>query len=221
MNFTRLLSASVAATALAVSAVSAASFSTNFDNQPDGTLASVFSNADFSFHNGVFGPLKDGEGLNIPGSDQWQIDVASDTSFPLTVVETGAVSGGYGDAPSSPNALNGVDQTVLIVFNQFVDITNFSVTLDNSTFGNLSATSSDFVNGATVVVSNPADQTVSGLVVNVGSAFGVKTIALPAGAYYDNLSFDYTVSAIPEPSSFAALAGLAGLALAASRRRRA
>ena len=35
-----------------------------------------------------------------------------------------------------------------------------------------------------------------------------------------NYTFDYTVTAIPEPSSFAALAGLAGLALAASRRRR-
>jgi hypothetical protein len=36
-----------------------------------------------------------------------------------------------------------------------------------------------------------------------------------------NYTFDYTVTAIPEPSAFAALAGLAGLGLAASRRRRA
>jgi hypothetical protein len=220
MNLPRLLTASIAATLSAV-ALSAASFSTNFDSQPDGSLASLFSNADFSFHNGFFGPLQDSEGIDIPGSDQWQIDVGSDSSFPLTVVNTGAVVGGYGDAPSTPNALNGESQTVLIVFNQFVDITGFSITLDNSAFGNLAATTIDFVNGATVVHSTPTDQTVAGLVVNVASAIGIKTIALPAGAYYDNLSFDYTTSAIPEPASFAALAGLAGLALAGARRRRA
>lgn len=221
MHLSRLLSAAIAASALGLSCASAASFSTNFDSQPDGSLASLFANADFSFHNGFYGPLQDGFGDDIPGSDQWQIDTQSDLDFPLTVVETGAVLGGYGDAPSTPNALNGVDQSVLIVFNQLVDITNFSVTLDNSSFGNLFASPIDFVDGTTLVASAPADQTVPGLVVNVASASGVTIIVLPAGAYYDNLSFDYAPSAIPEPSSFAALAGLAGLALAASRRRRA
>jgi hypothetical protein len=221
MHLSRLLSAALAAASLGLSCASAASFSTNFDSQPDGSLASLFANADFSFHNGLFGPLQDGFGDDIPGSEQWQIDTQADLDFPLAVIATGAVPGGYGAAPSTPNALNGVDQSVLLVFNQRVDITNFSVTLDNSAFGNLFASPITFVDGGTVIASSPADQTVPGLVVTTASAIGVKMIVLPAGAYYDNLSFDYTASAIPEPSSFAALAGLASLALAATRRRRA
>jgi hypothetical protein len=218
MSSLRLLVGSLAASSLALTA-SAATFSTNFDSLPAGSLASLFSNSDFSFHNGFFGPIQDGEGLDIPGSDQWQIDADSDAAFPLMVIDTDLA--GYGAAPSGLNALNGVDQSVLIVFTQLVDITSFSVTLDNSTFGNLFATDIEFVTGATSVANQASDQSVPGLVVNVASANGVLAIVLPAGAYYDNLSFNYTASAIPEPSSYAALAGLAGLALAASRRRRA
>ena len=61
----------------------------------------------------------------------------------------------------------------------------------------------------------------AGLVVNIGAVSGVRSIVLPATAFYDNLSISYTTSsAIPEPSSYAALAGLAGLGLAVVRRRR-
>lgn len=217
MNAIRLLAASVAAAALAASA-SAAAFSTDFEPAGSETLASLFTNSDFSFHNGFYAPVQDEFGDDIAGSDQWQIDVASDADYPLHVVATADM--GYGAAPSGAYALNVVDQSVLIVFNQLVDISSFSVTLDNSAYGNLFATSIDFVNGATVLQSVATDQTVAGLVVNVGAVSGVRAIALPSAAYYDNLVINYTASAIPEPSSFAALAGAGALGLVALRRRR-
>jgi hypothetical protein len=45
--------------------------------------------------------------------------------------------------------------------------------------------------------------------------------SLEANVFLDNVAFYGTSSAIPEPSSFAAFAGLVGLSFAASRRRRA
>jgi hypothetical protein len=69
-----------------------------------------------------------------------------------------------------------------------------------------------------------------------GPAFAVYTVDLPDAFYgvgviqgqltsgsvsFDNVQINGVVSAIPEPSSFAALAGLAGLAAVVSRRRRA
>jgi PEP-CTERM motif len=108
---------------------------------------------------------------------------------------------------------------VLITFAYDVDIQSFSVTLDNSTFGDFGR-SIDFVNGATVAFSQSIDQSTSGLVVNVGAVSGVRAIVLPTTAFYDDLAISYTASAIPEPSTYAALAGAAGLALAITRRRR-
>ena len=67
--------------------------------------------------------------------------------------------------------------------------------------------------------SENTDQNVPGLVVNVASVAGVRSIVLPTTAHYDNLAFNVTASAIPEPASFAVLADMAGLGLAAARRR--
>ncbi len=215
---TRLLLPVAAALALGAQA-SALTFNTNFEPAGIDTSATLFTNGDFSFHNGFFAPEQDAFGDDIPGSDQWQIDTDSDGAFPLQVIDTDAA--GYGAAPSGTYALNGVDQTVLIVFPQAVNISAFSITLDNSTFGNLFNSPIDFVSGACVLFSENVDQSIPGHVVNVGPVFGVTAIVLPAGAYYDDLSLSYVTAAIPEPSSFAALAGLAMLGLASSRRRRA
>jgi hypothetical protein len=214
MISSRLLTAALTTLAIAASA-SAVTFTTDFDS---GSFdATTFANGDFSFHNGVYTTLEDNDGP-IDGSNQWQIDTDSDAANGVVVSDPTLRN--YGTAPSVSYALNAVDQSVLIVFNEAVDITGFSVTLDNSTFGNPFASSIDFVNGATVSYSETINQFTPGLVVNVGSAFNVKSIALPGGAYYDNLSFTYAATAIPEPSTYAALVGAAGLALAITRRRR-
>jgi hypothetical protein len=217
MKSTRFL-ASLAAMLAVAAPASALTFSTSFDSATDGALASTFDTADLSFHNGVFIPLTDGFGDPIPGSNQWQIDADSDTNFPVVV--SNPLNFSYGAAPSGLLALNVIDQTVLITFAYDVDIQSFSVTLDNSSFGDLFATNIDFVNGATVAFSMPVDQTSPGLIVNVGSVSGVRAIALPTTAFYDDLSISFTAAAIPEPSTYAVFAGLAGLALALVRRRR-
>ena len=216
MKSTRILACLAALFAVAGSA-SAVTFTTNFDTATDGTLVSTFNTSDLSFHNGVLRPIQDGDGIDIPGSEQWQIDATSDIDFPVIV--SNPLNLGYGSAPSGTLALNVIDQSVIIRFASDVDIQSFSVTLDNSTFGY--NTSIDFVNGANVALSQVIDQATAGLVVNIGAVSGVRSIVLPATAFYDNLSISYTTSsAIPEPSSYAALAGLAGLGLAVVRRRR-
>jgi len=218
MKSTRILACLAALFAVAGSA-SAVTFTTNFDSATDGALVSTFNTSDLSFHNGVLRPIQDGDGVDIPGSEQWQIDAASDITFPVVV--SNPFNLGYGNAASGSLALNVIDQSVLIRFAYDVDIQSFSVTLDNSTLGNVIPTSIDFVNGANVALSQVIDQTTAGLVVNIGAVSGVRSIVLPTTAFYDNLSISYTTSsAIPEPSSYAALAGLAGLGLALVRRRR-
>lgn len=217
MTFSRIFT-SLAVTFSVVASASALTFSTNFDSSIDGAPVSTFNTADLSFHNAFKAPLQDSDGIDIPGSEQWQIDAASDIDFPVIV--SNPLNYGYGSAVSGTLALNVIDQSVLIRFASDVDIQSFSVTLDNSSFGNLIPTSIDFVNGANVALSESIDQTAAGFVVNIGAVSGVRSIVLPTTAFYDNLSITYTTSAIPEPSSYAALAGLAGLGLALGRRRR-
>lgn len=55
----------------------------------------------------------------------------------------------------------------------------------------------------------------------VGTIQGRLTSGSIGTVSFDNVQINGTPSAVPEPSSFAALAGLAGLALVGSRRRRA
>ena len=188
----------------------------NFDSLPSGSLASLFSTSQVSFHNAKFTPTLDGFGDPIVGTDHWQIDTASDTAFPLLVQNPNLF--GRGNAPSPANALNGLDQEILVQFDHPYLLTSFSVTLDNDTFG-LSTAQISFVTGTSTVLSVGADQTVAGFVVNQGPlATPISGIVLPGGAFYDNIAVAATV---PEPSTWSALAGVAALGLAALRRRRA
>ena len=211
---------------LAVAALAAAAGSTyaggglndsfNFDSQASGSLASLFNTSQVTFHNAKFAPSLDGFGDPITGTDHWQIDAASDTDFPLLVQNPSIF--GRGSAPSGINALNGLDQEILVQFDQAYDLSSFSVTLDNDTFG-LSSAQINFINGSGILLSVGANQNIAGLVVSQGAVAGVTGVVLPALALYDNLSVVGTVAAVPEPSTWAAIAGVAALGLAIARRR--
>lgn len=76
----------------------------------------------------------------------------------------------------------------------------------------------DFVAGGTLIAALSTDGFTSGLYM-IDTATGLATLV---GGFSQGIqAIAVNPSAVPEPSSFAALAGLAGLGLAASRRRRA
>jgi len=214
------LAALLAAAAFAAAAGSASAqvinVTFNFDSQPSGSLASLFGTSQVTFHNAKFTPTLDGFGDPIVGTDHWQIDTASDTAFPLVVQNPTLF--GRGNAPSPVNAINGLDQEILVQFDKSYDLTSFSVTLDNDSFGSSLAQIS-FVTGSSTVLSIGADQTIAGLVVSQGAVAGVTGIVLPGGAFYDNFSVA-GAAAVPEPSTWAAFVGAVALGVAALRCRR-
>ena len=126
---------------------------------------------------------------------------------------------GRGNAPSPTNALNGLDQEILVQFNQAYDLSSFGFTLENSSFGVPFAAVS-FVSGASTVLTVGLDQTVSGFVFSQGAVSGVTGVVLPGGKFYDNVTVSGNAAAVPEPSTWAALVGVAALGAAALRRRR-
>lgn len=84
--------------------------------------------------------------------------------------------------------------------------------------GNFTAMASfDFVHGSTLLAALSTDGVSSGLY-TVNSSTGAAALVGNFSTGIQAIAVD--ASAIPEPSSFATLAGLAGLGLAASRRRR-
>jgi hypothetical protein len=211
----------VSAIALAVSAAMPALAETvtiNFDNVAAGASANsaLPLNAGFAFYNAVFTPDVDAYGDAIIGSEKWRID--TDPSTPaVDVVNT--VAQGYGAAPSGTNALNGLWQPVLVHFDHATDLNGFSVTLDNSAYGNLSPSQLLFLDaGGNTLAQIILDQTQPGAIGALNSTlFGVQDIVLASGALYDNV----TVSSVPLPAAawlmFSALGGLGTIA----RRKRA
>lgn len=214
MKTMRLLSAGAAALLLAAVSASAQTFSFNFDSVSSGSLASLFNTSAFSFHNATYLPVVDEFGDPIDGTDHWQIDPVSDASAPVTVDtfldwETSAPL-------TDGNALNAQWQAVIVEFDQPYLLTDFSVTLDGDVFGFSSTI--DFLSGTQIAGQAVADQTVPGFIATFNSSGAITGFLLPASGYYDNLTF--TLTAVPEPSTWAALAGGASLAVALLRRSR-
>ena len=188
----------------------------NFDSQASGSLASLFQIPQSGFHNAKFAPTLDGFGDPIPGTEHWQIDAASDAAFPLLVQNPNLF--GRGSAPSPVNALNGLDQEILVQFDRAYDLSAFSFTLDNDTFG-VPFAAVNFISGSSVILSVGLDQTIPGFGFSSGPVAGVTGVVLPAGAFYDNLSVT-GAAAVPEPATWTALTGAVVLSVAVWRRRR-
>ena len=107
----------------------------------------------------------------------------------------------------------GVEQPISGINRQAGDI-EFNATSGTSISDFDNATAADLLDGSSGTTYN-----IYGPLANVVN-FG----RYQAGTFADNTEFTVTsqnTSAVPEPSSYAALAGLAGLGLAAARRRRA
>ena len=170
-----------------------------------------------SFNNAAFLPKKDIDGIDIPGSEYWQIDTT--TSALVTAENT--VANGYGVAPSGTQALDGRWSPILLHFAAPVDINagGFATTLDNSGYGDLWADYILFLDANHNTLSSVTIQeSVPGFHVATGNLTGVSEILLPSGAFYDDLALSIsTPSAVPEPASMGLLV-LGAVGLLAKRR---
>lgn len=192
MNNKSLLLALTSAALLGAASVSQA-FTLNFDGP--GSTADDFAPVNVTLGYGERVLATDEFGDEIAGSEHWQFLSGSDRIAPVTDPSTV----GYGLAPSGSKALDARDGTILLVFTDVWDISAFSATLDNSTFGNAFDTPIEFYSeNNTLLYSLSVDQSIPGLTVGFGglSLQGVKTIVLPSTAFYDD------VQVVPEPSTW-------------------
>lgn len=188
----------------------------DFDSLAAGSNANLLASSALSFHNATFAPLLDGDGLEIPGSERWTIDAATDLVSPITVDST--ADWGFGPAPSGANALNAYAGPVLLKFDQPYTLTNFAATLDNSTLGDPGVSRIWFVSDTATLDTIEFDAAQPGLTLSKGSVAGVTGVVVQGGSFYDNISLSF--AAIPEPSTYALLVGAGTLGLVAFRRFR-
>jgi hypothetical protein len=181
-------------------------FSLNFDGP--GSTAADFAPGFLTIGYGQFVDVVDAFG-DPTGEFRWELDLSSG---PVPVIDPSTVS--YGTAPSPSKALDARDGSVLLVFDEPFSFSSFSATLDNSTFGSFSDTDIKFYDANDdLIFSAPSNQTVPGFVVNAGPLSDVKTILLPATAFYDN------VTVVPEPGSAVCVIGGIAALLGLHRRR--
>ena len=190
----------------------AASLAFDFDGVASGSAANAAVSGGIHFDLASFLPQLDAFGDPIPGSEASRPDPEP---FDLVRVSDPSLRG-YGEAPSGLNALDALDQGVLITFDAPVTLAQFAATLDQSSFGFPGVFDVVFQDASgAVLYSLPTQQSVPGFAAAFsGTLYGVSSIHLPGGAFYDNL----VLETVPEPESLVTLA-FALAALATARRR--
>jgi|GEM_PF-651620 len=195
---------------------SAGTFIINFDNVASGSEAnSAVAGTGISFNYAVYLPLVDAYGDAIPGTEFWQNDT---TASAVTVSDPTLRV--YGTAPSAPNALDAIDQPVLMHFGPYFNLRSFSFTLDNSTLGNLGDSWIYFLDANHQVIGQlDSDQTTpgySGSMTFPLSMPNVQDVVLASGAFYDNVTLT-----VPEPGTLPLMATSLGLLVYMTRRKQA
>ena len=205
---------------LAGAMLSMAAATLGFDSLPAGSnadpaLANSYGLGQVSFSYASFGPSLDpATGDAAPGTEHWGTDFSA--GIPAVSVAN-PILFGRGSAPSGVNALNALDQPVLLYFNGS-SLQSFKATLDRSTrTGNASPFQEVlYLNDAgTVVKSQTIDTSKSLATFQAPALEGVSMVVLPGGKFYDNLA----IVTIPEPGTLALLATAGGLLVVKSRRR--
>jgi hypothetical protein len=211
----RLLLGAAVASFLAATASAQLTASFDFDALPSGATTSLFNTPQLSFHQAHFVPFTDAFGDPIAGSDHWEIDLVNDSLFPVTAENP--LDYGSGPAPSGTNALQALWQPVLLRFDSVYNLQSFTFTLDNDPFGLL--TSVAFITNTGTVTEIALDQSIAAFQFSATDIDGITGIVLPSGAFYDNLVLNAT-AAVPEPSTYGAIAGALALVGTLWRRRR-
>jgi len=197
----------------------------NFDSLTAGSAANsdpAALAAGISFDNAYYGAPVDANGNGIVDGNgdlittqAWRVDPT--VSSPVAVANTQAQ--GWGTAPSSPNALDATQSAILLHFAAPQDVSGFSFTLPDSTYGTLGSSEVDFLDatgqqlGAIIFTEGTPLALIS---LGGGPILGVKDVVLASGTYYDNI----TITAVPVPAALPLmLSSMAGL-FAFSRRRK-
>lgn len=218
---TSYFKASALALALFAAVPASASFvSIDFDNVATGSTATSAAPSGVEFFQAHYINDVDGDGIEIPNTTKWQIDAENNNATPVTV-ENPALNG-YGAAPSGSNALDARWQPVLMHFDTAQNLSQFSVTLDNSSFGDLAQSTLYFLDASKAIIGQiNFDQTVLGLIVNLDSPInGVQEILLASGAFYDNIAFNTSeIAPVPLPAALPLLLSAFGILGILSRRR--
>lgn len=216
MKFLNLKASALALAVFAPVAItapaSASVVNINFDNVTTGSTATSAAPSGVEFFQAHFVNDLDVWGDEIANTAKWQIDADTDATTPVTV-ENPALNG-YGAAPSGTNALDARWQPVLMHFGAAQNLNSFSVTLDNSSFGDLFNSALYFLDANKAIIGQVSfDQTVLGLIVNLNTPLaGVQDVVLSSGAFYDNFVYETASStSVPIPATFPLL--ITGLGL--------
>lgn len=209
-NFLRhtLLATALCASTFAASAANA--YTINFDNLADGALANADAVAlanGVTFASGQLTDILDPITFDVIGQ-HWLADPA----YSIYASNPSAI--GWGTAPSGNRALDGRYDQVLVQFAQPTQLTDFSVAMDNSSYGFPANVNLLFLdaNGQTVHSDSFQQNITTSFGVNFLTPTTVSAVLLPSGKFYDNV----TVTAVPVPAALvlfsSGLLGLVGLA---------